>query len=257
MIDDVLSENQESVLEQIKTIIYYSDPSKVVGDLSNITKVGSIEETFEIVRIALDQTAFEQSQRRLYLISSLYERGDSISLTDQEAIISQITQVTANSPIPITKVTPQPNMTISQEVIDQAKLYTQVQQNIDEVESSLLVTPQVTSIYRTVAKLSSVELTTISDSIKSFIDQISRLEEKVFDGNLSVPKSISDVLEKIGLTTAINKYDTLGQKLAFLGVLLLICETVIRATKRSLTENDGLRAVGKLMRVQGISYPVI
>lgn len=256
MIEDVLTEQQESTLEQIKAVIYYSDPLKVVGNLRNI-KIVPKEETSEITRLSLDQTAFEQSQRRLYLMSSLYERGDSISLIDQEAIVSKIAQLTANSPIPVSKTTPLPNMTVSQEIIDQAKLYVQTQLNIDEIESSLLIIPQVVSIYRTVSKQPSTEVTAISESIKSFIDQINRLEEKVFDGNLSVPKSISDVLEKIGLSAAINKYDTLGQKLAFLGVLLLICETVIRTTKRGLTEDDGLRVVGKLMRAQGISYPVI
>lgn len=260
MVSEVLTEQEDQILEQVKTQFYYPQPDGVYQSITTLLASLPLEDQVEMTRLALGQIGHEQTLRRQFVLSSLYTNYDLLGKIAQENLVMKIADLQVGS------TPPDPNVneafsipvigTVTQQIIEQAQIFRAVEVQLDYFSSIRNLTSPVQSMYRSLKKLPIEEIEKLRSSVQMIIADLAKQGENIFSLNPEIPAPIILQLKKVGLELSIAKYKTLGEKLRFLGLILLITSVITQAAAQSLslTEDQELLSIGRLMTAQGIRF---
>lgn len=244
MLNQIFSEQEESLVSSAKSALYY--PSGNISEtIRSIFKGTEPERAAEILEVTLGQVGFEQKQRREYVLAAvgvtpskqlieneLYVRalGDYGNNTDElsrfltEAKIDQ-------------KTLPVPTQ-VSSEIIEQAKVYGTVANSLDELYTEALYRKRIMPIMTLLKRLSPDELTGLITGIKDFITRVKQLGNDIIVKNPDFSPAIMGLLERSGLLMLAQRRDTIGQKLLLCGDILLAAGVLAANAKQNSALNE-------------------
>lgn len=260
MISEVLTEQEDQLIEQVKLQFYYPQNSGVYqGVFALLNKLPQEDQT-ELLRIALGQLGHEQTLRRQYVLGSLYTNYDLLSKTKQENLVIKIADSAVGAMPPNPSLNEPYDISIvgsvSQPVLEQAQVFRAVEAQLDYFSSIRNLTSSVQAMYRSLKKLPVEEVEKLRSTVQQIIADLAKQGENIFSLNPEISAPIIIQLKKVGLELSIAKYKSLGEKLRFLGLILLITSVITQASAQSLSlsEDQELLSIGRLMTAQGLRF---
>lgn len=258
---DILTDEQDALVAAIKNQFYYPNGGAIYETVKALAASQKPDEQANIFRLSVRQLNYEQSLRRRFVLDSLYANSDLLRLTAQENLVAKISTLSpgAYAPTPIVpegEPAPQIIAAVSQEVIEQARIYQTVAVQLHQFTAASRLTPPVHALYRSLKRIALADLEQLRTTVQSFIAEIAKQEEAIFSFNPDLPAPMIVVLKKAGLDLPIGRYQTLGEKLNFLGVILIISSVISQAAQQQLqlTEEQELQSIGRIMDVQDINF---
>lgn len=228
MENEILTEQEEQLLGQLKTLFYYPTEdfiSLADNALASLTP----ERREEMIRLLFIQLGFEQTARRQYLVTSLFGQI-SLPANEQEQLVYAIASRTAGASTS-NLLTSRPSATaqiptLTGEMIDQAKHFVTLDQALIKYRGHLLEKTSVGLYYDALKHLTDEDIAQLATSVGQFIESLEQTGDQMLSYNPTIPSGITNLLKKAGLEVATTKLATLGDKLGFLSTVLAVSQTL-------------------------------
>lgn len=263
MIDEVLTEEEEKILEQLKGLFYYPSDS-VWASVARLIKPFQLERAAEILEVGVIQIGFEQKQRRDFVLSSLgivppAERIRDAELfvrmvADSNGDVSRLRSLMADSKID-EKTFPAPS-TIQAETLGQAKIYGEAASALEGFYSEALYQKRVKPIMELLKKLTPEQLESVLVQTKDFIIRVQQLgsgsDVLVKDPDFS--PAMKELIAKTGLSVLADQLQTIGERLSLCSNITLAAGVLSANAKQGSALSDeqaGLAAGLWLYGTQG------
>ncbi len=261
--ESVFSEQEEALVEALKSSIYYP-AGPVLASVSSQLKSVELEAAAEILETALTQVGFEQKQRRDFVLSSLGIAPPVGKARDAELFVrliadssgdtGQLRGLITDSGID-QKIFPPPS-TIQAETLEQAKIYGEAANALESFYSEALYQKRVKPIIELLKKLTPEQLENVLGQTKDFIARVQQLgsgsDILVKDPDFS--PAMKELLTKTGLSVLANQLETIGKRLSLCSNILLAAGVLTANAKQGSILNDeqmGLAAGLWLYGTQG------
>lgn len=230
MTEEILTEAEDTLVGQLKSLFYYPTADFIALTDRALASLPT-EKQEEIIRILLSQIGFEQAERRRYIVSMLFGTL-TLTVPEQEELVYTITTRPVGG-ITNTLLPSHPNVVplqpaLSQELIDQAKIFTAVDKSVTEYRGHLYEMTHVGAYYDALKHLASADQQQLADTVQQFVGSIEQTGDRIFTYNPDFPPGLMGLLKKAGLDLAVRKLTTLAEKLDFLTTVLAVSRTIIQ-----------------------------
>jgi len=255
MARDYFTDQEEEIITHVKQLFYYPDQAFSLTRLVGLTKEAATELRAELLRTAIIQLEFEQSQRRDYVAQRI--TNSKIKLTSEDAAnltrnIAAFKDLDNGLAMALDSINLDPDRLgldisrIDQAIIDQAQIYKTVAEQLEDFYANALIEQKIKTLFGPLNSLTTEELVTLEKEAKLFIDRVAQLEAKILELNPDIPETIEGLLQKAGLGLASLKNRALNEKLNFLTLAMVIATSLYQNRQRTapLAEIDLKYALG-------------
>ena len=252
MAGEIFTEQEEQILEQLKSVIFYSEGS-ILSEARRILKFSEKERAADILETALSQIGFEQKQRRDYVLSSMGINTEEAKTVDAEVFVRAVGNY-GNNQAQIQNLVFSAKLDSSlfkftnttDEVLEQARTFNVVASNLENMFSNFLYEKRIKPIVALLKKLPPDRLNSVLAQTKDYIQRVQRLGNDIIQKNPDFSNAMQQLFELTGLNVISDHKETIGQKLEFCGDILLVAG-ILNTSKNQdnkLTDEQIQRATG-------------
>lgn len=230
MAEIFMTPEEETLITELKAFFYYpsAENQNLVKSVNKRIEAIDKPRRASVTSALLVEISYEQAERRRYIIEVL--GIGRLEKDEQEIFIRRLNENPTDVINVLRKTNPQATITNTSPdaaVLEQAKIFDTVAKQLEQYFSVLIADERIKTIFGLIKGLGAERRQQLSQDLSAFLAELERMFGAGALGNAQISTGVIRQLEAIGLSDALKKYETFGERVNFINRVRTVVDALI------------------------------